>query len=57
MRKILKVRDQLKHVRERLSHVNYSNPLYPQLANEQHELVTMEETLVICLILVEFLFC
>ncbi|XP_026690669.2 mitochondrial potassium channel-like [Ciona intestinalis] len=43
VREVLAIRDQLKHVRERLSHVNYSNPLYPQLANEQHELVTKEE--------------
>ena len=42
MREILSVRDELRHVRERLSHVDYSNPLYPQLANEQHELVTAE---------------
>nr|CAB3228603.1 coiled-coil domain-containing protein 51-like [Phallusia mammillata] len=44
MRDMVTIRDELKHVRERLSHVNYSNPLYPQLASEQHELVMKEET-------------
>ncbi|XP_076818878.1 uncharacterized protein LOC143464779 [Clavelina lepadiformis] len=43
LREVSTIRDQLKNVRERLSHVNYSSPLYPQLANEQHELVTKEE--------------
>lgn len=43
MREMVSTREKLKHVRERLSHVDYSNPMYLQLASEQHALVTEED--------------
>nr|XP_039268687.1 mitochondrial potassium channel-like [Styela clava] len=44
LRQMVATREKLKNVRERLSHVDYSNTMYLQLASEQHELVNIEES-------------
>lgn len=43
LRDMVETREKLKDVRERLSHVDYSNTMYLQLASDQHELVNEEE--------------
>lgn len=43
LREMVTTRDELKNVRERLSHIDYSSTMYLQLASNQHELVTQEE--------------
>lgn len=42
LRDMVETREKLKDVRERLSHVDYSNTMYLQLASDQHELVNEE---------------